>query len=90
MKYLLLAAALSLGVASGAAAQTSAPSSNPSAHSQPSTSPNEGRSMSNEGAAKPCPNQASGTSDRQGGNGKTAASANQTNNPGGSVTSGGC
>lgn len=90
MKYWLLAVALPLAMAGSAAAQTSAPSSNPSAHSQPSTSPNEGRSMSTEGNVKPCPNQASGTSDRQGGSGKTAASDNQTNNPGGSETSGGC
>jgi len=94
MKYLLLAAALSLGVAGGAAAQTSAPSTNPSAHSQPSTSPQGpvGASMSEQGKTSPCSaHQASGTSDRNGGHEKSSvASGGADSNPNGKLSSGNC
>jgi hypothetical protein len=93
MKYLIIAAALSLVSPGIGFAQTSAPSTNPSAHSQPATSPNQpiGSSMTEQGQGKPCSTQASGTSDRNGGNEKAAtASGGAANNPNGKVSSGAC
>jgi hypothetical protein len=93
MKYLVIAAALSLVSPGIGFAQTSAPSTNPSAHSQPATSPNQpaGSGMMEQGHAKPCSTQASGTSDRNGGNGKPAtASGGSASNPNGKVSSGAC
>jgi hypothetical protein len=92
MKYLVLAAALSLVSPSIGFAQQSAPSSNPSAHAKPATSANQpvGSTMTDQGAGKPCSTQASGTSDRNGGNEKAAsASGGSDSNPNGKV-SGGC
>jgi hypothetical protein len=90
MKYVILAAALSLVSPSIGFAQTSAPSTNPSAHSQAATSANEpvGSSMTEQGKSKPCAAQASGTSDRGGGNEQSSAASN--GNPNGKVMSGGC
>ncbi len=93
MKFLMLAAALSLASPGLCLAQTSAPTTNPSAHSKPSTSPNgpAGSSMMEQGQAKPCANQASGTSDRMGGSGHTsAASGGADSNPSGKVGTGAC
>jgi hypothetical protein len=92
MKYLVIAAALSLVSPGIAFAQTSAPSTNPSAHSQPATSNQPiGSSMTEQGQGKPCSTQASGTSDRNGGNEKAAtASGGGANNPNGKVSSGAC
>jgi len=93
MKYLILAAALSLVSPGLGMAQTSAPSSNPSAHSKPAAAPNQplGSNMTEQGQAKPCASQASGTSDRTGGNGKTStASGGAESNPNGKLTSGSC
>ncbi len=93
MKYLILAAALSLVSPGISLAQTSAPSSNPAAHSPPATSPNQpvGSSMTEQGQAKPCASQASGTSDRGGGSEKTStASGGSESNPNGKVGSGAC
>jgi hypothetical protein len=93
MKYLILAAALSLVSPGIGLAQTSAPSSNPSAHSQPSAAPNQplGSNMTEQGQAKPCASQASGTSDRTGGDAKTStASGGAQSNPNGKVGSGAC
>lgn len=92
MKYLIIAAALSLVSPGIGLAQTSAPSTNPSAHSESATSPNQpvGSTMTNQGSGKPCSTQASGTSDRGGGNEKaSAASGGSDSNPNGKV-SGGC
>ncbi len=93
MKYLALAAALSLVSPSVVFAQQSAPSTNPAAHAEPATSPNQpvGSSMTEQGAGKPCSTQSSGTSDRTGGNDKAAsASGGSDSNPNGKVASGGC
>ena len=93
MKYLAFAAALSLVSPAMSFAQTSAPSSNPSAHSQPETSPNQplGSNLNEQGQAKPCSNQASGTSDRGGGNERaSSASSGAEANPNGKVSSGAC
>jgi hypothetical protein len=93
MKYLILAAALSLVSPGLGMAQTSAPSSNPSAHSKPSAAPNQplGSGMTEQGQAKPCATQASGTSDRSGGAAKTStAGGGAASNPNGKVTSGSC
>ena len=92
MKYLLVAAALSLGFAGPCLAQTSTPNSK--SQEQPATSPNGpgGPAASDQGMQKPCNSQASATSDRQGGNGKTAetgSSANAGGNANGMVK-GGC
>lgn len=91
MKYLILAAALSLASPGLCLAQTSAPSSNPSAHSQPSASPNGpvGSNMTEQGKAKPCSMTASGTSDRGGGTeAASTASGGPNSNPNGKVSSG--
>jgi hypothetical protein len=89
MKYVLIAAAFSLGLSGACLAQTSTP--NPQTKEQPAVSPNEpGGQMGNQqGMQKPCNSQASGTSDRQGGNGKAStASGGATSNPNGTVQSG--
>ena len=93
MKYLIVATALSLVSPGIGFAQTSAPSTNPSAHSQPSTSPNQplGSGMTEQGQGKPCSTQASGTSDRGGGNEKSSSmSGGAQSNPNGKVSSGAC
>jgi hypothetical protein len=93
MKYLVIAAALSLVSPGIAFAQTSAPSTNPSAHSKSATSPNQpaGSGMMEQGSVKPCSTQASGTSDRNGGNEKAStASGGSASNPNGKVSSGAC
>jgi hypothetical protein len=93
MKYIVIAAALSLVSPGIGFAQTSAPSTNPSAHSQPATSPNQpaGSGMMEQGYAKPCSTQASDTSDRNGGNEKAAtASGGGASNPNGKISSGAC
>lgn len=93
MKYLLLAAALSLGTTGAALAQTSTPNSQ--SQEQPSKSPNGPggpNASGQQGMQKPCNNnsQASGTSDREGGNAKTATQGSGANaNPNGAVQ-GGC
>jgi hypothetical protein len=93
MKYLLLAAALSVGFAGASLAQTSTP--NPQSQEKPATSPNGpgGPTASGaQGMAKPCNSnsQASGTSDREGGNAKAATDSGGSNsNPNGMVQ-GGC
>lgn len=92
MKYLLIAAALSLGLSGASFAQTSTPNSQ--TQEQPSAAPNGpgGPSpMGAQGMAKPCKgnSQASGTSDREGGNAKAATTSGGPNsNPNGSVQSG--
>jgi cytoskeletal protein RodZ len=89
MKYMLIAAALSLGLAGASLAQTSTPNSQ--TNEQPSASPNEpGGQMGNQqGVQKPCNSQASGTSDREGGNAKAStASGGPNSNPNGAVQSG--
>jgi hypothetical protein len=89
MKYLLIAAAFSFGLSGTCLAQTSTPSSQ--TQEQPSASPNEpGGQMGNQqGMQKPCNSQASGTSDREGGNAKAAtASGGPTSNPNGNIQSG--
>ncbi|REF84175.1 hypothetical protein DES32_3022 [Methylovirgula ligni] len=93
MKFLVLAAALSLASPGLCLAQTSMPSTNPDAHSKPSTSPQQpvGSNMTEQGQAKPCSDQASGTSDRTGGSGHTStASGGADSNPSGKVGSGSC
>lgn len=93
MKYLALAAALSLVSPGLCLAQTSAPSSNPSAHSQPSASPNgpAGSNMTDQGKTSPCSTHASGTSDRGGGSEKaSAASGGANSNPNGKMAGGNC
>ena len=94
MRYVVLAAALSLVSPDLSLAQTSAPSTNPSAHSQPSTSPQGpvGASMSEQGKTSPCSaHQASGTSDRNGGHEKSSvASGGADSNPNGKLSSGNC
>ena len=93
MKYLLVAAALSVGFAGASLAQTSTPNSQ--SQEQPSAAPNGpgGPNASGaQGMAKPCNanSQASGTSDREGGNAKAATDSGGANsNPNGSVQ-GGC
>jgi hypothetical protein len=92
MKYLLLVAALSFGASGLCLAQTSTPSDNSSAHSKASTAPNDpsGQAMQPVQGVKPCSNQASGTSDRNGGNEKrSTVSGGPNSNPGGTV-SGSC
>jgi hypothetical protein len=89
LKYLLIAAALSLGLAGASLAQTSTPNSQ--TQEQPSASPNEpGGQMGNQqGMQKPCNSKASGTSDREGGNAKAStASGGPNSNPNGAVQSG--
>ncbi len=88
MKYVILAAAFALGASSVSLAQTSTP--NPQTKEQPSASPNGpgGPDVdSQQGMKKPCNTQASGTSDREGGNAKASTQAN--GNPNGTVQ-GGC
>ncbi len=89
MKSLLLAAALSFGVSGTCLAQTSMPSDNPDAHSKAATAPNapNGQAMQPGQSVKPCNTQASGTSDRSGGNEKRSTASSGTGaNPGGSVS----
>lgn len=95
MKYLLIAAALSVGLSGASLAQTSTPNSQ--TQEQPSAAPNGSPGgeppspMGAQGMAKPCNgnSQASGTSDREGGNAKTATTSGGPNsNPNGSVRSG--
>ncbi len=89
MKYLIIAAALSLSVPGVCLAQTSTPNSQ--THENAATSPNgpNGEEMQPGQTAKPCNNQASGTSDRGGGTEKrSTASGGPNSNPGGSVSSG--
>ncbi len=89
MKYLLIAAALSLGVCGACLAQTSTPNDIPSAHSKAATAPNgPGGPAANgvQGMERPCHTQASGTSDREGGKAKASTqSAGPNNNPNGKV-----
>jgi hypothetical protein len=93
MKYLLIAAALSLGLSGASFAQTSTPNSQ--SKEQPSAAangPGGPSPMGAQGMGKPCNgnSQASGTSDREGGNAKTATTSGGPNsNPNGSVQ-GGC
>jgi hypothetical protein len=92
MKSLLLAAALSFGLSGACLPQTSMPSSNPSAHSQPATASNgpNGQAMQPDQGVKPCKQQASGTSDRNGGAEKRSTDSGAPHsNPGGAV-SGSC
>lgn len=89
MKSLLLAAALTFGVSGACLAQTSMPSSNPAAHSKAATSPNDpnGQAMQSAHGVMPCDTQASGTSDRGGGNEKrSTASGGPNSNPGGHLS----
>jgi hypothetical protein len=93
MKYVILAAALSLGMSGACLAQTSTPNSQ--TQEQPSTSPNGpgGPDVNGQqGMPRPCNTQASGTSDREGGNAKaadTGSSASGYGNANGTVK-GGC
>ncbi len=93
MKYLLLAAALSLGVSGPCLAQTSTPNSQ--TQEQPAASPNGPggpNAGGQQGMKRPCNTQASGTSDREGGNAKaaeTGSSAYGNGNANGMVK-GGC
>jgi hypothetical protein len=93
MKYLLIAAALSFGFCGTCLAQTSTP--NAQTQEQPSAAPNGPGgpdANSQQGMKRPCNTQASGTSDREGGNAKAAesgASASGYGNVNGMVK-GGC
>jgi hypothetical protein len=91
MRYIVLAAALSFVTPGISLAQQSTPTNNPAAHAQPATSANQpvGSGMNEQGNVKPCSHQASGTSDRNGGNEKAAASSSG-GNPNGKVSSGAC
>lgn len=89
MKHVLIAAVFSLGLSGAVLAQTSTPNSQ--TNERPAASPNEpGGQMGNEqGMQKPCNSQASGTSDREGGNAKAStASGGPNSNPNGGIQSG--
>lgn len=92
MRYLLLAAAFSLGMTGACLAQTSTP--NAQSQEKPATSPNgPGGPAANgtQGMQKPCNSQASGTSDREGGNAKASTQSSGPNsNPNGMVQGGPC
>lgn len=91
MKYLILAAALSLATSGACLAQTSTPNSQ--SREQPSTAPNGpgGPDLnSQQGMQRPCNMRASGTSDREGGNATASMQSYGPNaNPNGMVR-GGC
>lgn len=91
MRYLLLAAAVSLGISGAALAQTSTPNSQ--THEQPAASPSGSGGPdvnSQQGMQRPCDTQASGTSDREGGNAKAADNGAGPNGNVNGAVKGGC
>jgi hypothetical protein len=93
MKHLLFVAALSLGLTGVCFAQTSTPNSQ--TQEQPSAAPNGPggpNASGQQGMQKPCNTQASGTSDREGGNAKAAATGSSAygNGNANGMVKGGC